>query len=72
MKFTIRDVRKVPSGLPERFGKFDAIITYQLEGFGVYILTLPAEDLTDEKVKLAVQKDVEERKLWIGKEFEIK
>jgi len=67
----ILDTRRIPSGAPERVGQFDVIITYQIDPLRTYIITLPEEEATEEKIKEAIRKDIEERGKWIGRELEI-
>jgi len=71
----ILDKREIPSADPARVGKFDALITYQVDTFRTYLITVPQEELTpeaeDEVIKAAIRKDLAERERWAGKELEI-
>jgi hypothetical protein len=68
-KIKILDVREFPSTEPTRVGKFDKIVTYQIDPFRTYLITLPKETFSEEKVKEAIRKDMAEREKWIGKEL---
>jgi len=65
----ILDVRDVPSTEPGRIGKIDVLVTYQLDPTHIYMVRIPKEEFTDEKVKEVIKKDVEEKKRWVGKEL---
>jgi len=71
----ILDKREIPSAEPDRVGKFDAMITYQVDTFRTYLITVPQEELTpeaeDEVVKAAIRADLAERERWAGKELEL-
>jgi len=68
-KVKVLDVRDVPSTEPGRIGKIDVLVTYQLDPTHIYMVRLPKEEFTDEKVKEVIRKDVEEKKRWVGKEL---
>ena len=71
----ILDKREIPSADPARVGKFDAMITYQVDTFRTYLITVPNEELTpeteDEVIKAAIRADMAERERWASKELEI-
>jgi hypothetical protein len=71
----ILDKREIPSADPTRVGKMDAMITYQIDTFRTYLITIPNEELTpeveDEVIRAAIRKDMAERERWAGKEIEI-
>lgn len=71
----ILDKREIPSADPGRVGKFDSMITYQIDTFRTYLITVPAEELTpeaeDEVIRAAIRADMAERERWAGKELEI-
>ena len=71
MKIKILDTRDYPSTDPARVGKFDAVITYQVDAFRSYIITMPKEEFTETKVKEKITADLKEREKWRGKEIEI-
>jgi len=67
----IVDTREYPSIDPARMGKFDVIITYQTDAFHTYLVTLPKDGLSEEKIKEAIKKEMTEREKWIGKDIKI-
>jgi len=70
-KVKILDVRVVPSVEPGRIGKIDVLITYQVDPTHIYMVRLPKEEFTDEKVREAIKKDLEEKRKWVGKELAV-
>ena len=62
----IIDVRDIPSGEAERIGKMDTMITYQFDAFRTYIITLPKETFTKEKLIEEIRKQEHERAQLIG------
>ena len=70
-KFKIFDVRRVPSAEPDRIGKYDQLVMYELDPMRRYIVRIPEEDFTEERMKLAIKKDMAERAEFTGKEYEI-
>jgi len=71
MKIKILDTRDFPSTDPTRIGKLDTIVTYQIDAFRTYIVTIPKEVFTETKLKEVISKDMEEKQKWQGKEIEI-
>ena len=71
----ILDKREIPSAAPDRVGKMDSMITYQIDTFRTYLITVPAEELTLEKedqvIKAAIRADMAERERWASKELQI-
>jgi len=65
--FQIVDVRKLPSPDPQRLGKEDAIVVYALDPTHHYTVRIPAEELSEETIRQAVRRDIEERSKWLGK-----
>lgn len=70
-KIKIIDVREIPSGKPERVGKLDKIITYQLDALRTYMTTMPIEEFTEEALKKQIAEEIKARATWEGKELEI-
>ena len=70
-KFKIFDVRKVPSAEPARVGKYDQLIMYELDPMRRYIVRVPEEEFTEERMIRAVKEDMAERAQYTGKEYEI-
>lgn len=70
VKFTVSDVRRVPSGEPDRLGKFDKLVMYELDPIHRYILRVPEEEFSEERMIRAVKEDIAERAQYTGKEFE--
>jgi hypothetical protein len=67
----ILDKRDFPSSDPKRIGKFDTVVTYQIDAFHTYLITLPKETFSDSALAEAIKKDIEERNKWVGKELKI-
>lgn len=71
MKIKILDTRDYPSTTPERAGKFDMVITYQVDAFRTYIITMPKEEFNETALKARIAADLKERDKWRNKEIEI-
>jgi len=71
IKVKILDIRDVPSTEPDRLGKLDRLVTYQVGPGQVYMIRIPLEEFSEERLKEEIKKDLEERKRWVGKEIEI-
>jgi hypothetical protein len=67
----ILDKRDFPSSDPKRIGKFDTVVTYQIDAFHTYLVTIPKETFNDQTLAEAIKKDIEERNKWVGKELKI-
>jgi len=65
----VLDVRDVPSTEPGRIGKIDVLVTYQLDPTHIYMVRIPKDEFTDEKVREVIRRDVEEKSQWVGKEL---
>jgi len=61
----------VLSADPKRPGKYDRWITYTIDGTRTDLLIIPAEDVTEAKIREAIQKKEAERAKLVGKEFTI-
>lgn len=70
-KFKIFDVRKVPSAEPARVGKYDQLIMYELDPMRRYIVRIPEEEFTEDRMIQAIKDDITERAKFTGKEYEI-
>jgi hypothetical protein len=70
-KYTIRDVRELPSRDPLRPGKSDAIITVQALDGKIMVLRVPAEAVTEAAIKAALQAVLSKRSSWEGREITI-
>lgn len=70
-KIKIFDVRKVPSAEPDRVGKYDQLVMYELDPMRRYMVRIPEEEFTEEKMKQAIKEDMAERAKYTGKEFEL-
>ena len=72
---TILDKREIPSPEPGRVGKLDAYITYQVDPFRTYFVTIPNEKLgepdEDAVITAAIKKDLAERERFAGKTLEV-
>jgi hypothetical protein len=54
-----------------RLGKKDVLVTYSVGGTRTYLITLPAEDITEDKIIAAIRAAEEARAKIIGKTFEV-
>jgi len=70
-KFKIFDIRKVPSAEPARVGKYDQLVMYELDPMRRYIVRVPEEEFTEERMIRAVKEDMADRAQYTGKEYEI-
>lgn len=70
-KFKLFDVREVPSAEPERVGKYDKLVMYELDPMRRYIVKIPAEEFSEEKMLAAIKADMADRAQYIGKEYEL-
>lgn len=72
---TIVDKREIPSADPARVGKMDAMITYSIDTFRTYLITMPNELLggPDEEavVSKAIKTDLAERERWVERKIEV-
>jgi len=68
-KVKVLDVRDVPSTEPGRIGKIDVLVTYQLDPTHIYMVRIPKEEFTDERVREVIKRDVEEKRRWVGREI---
>jgi len=71
MKIKILDTRDFPSTDPARIGRMDTVVTYQIDAFRTYIVTIPKEQFNETKLKEVISKDLEEKQKWQGKEIEL-
>ena len=69
VNFKVVDARRVPSAEPNRVGKRDWLVTYQLDAMRVYMVTIPFDVLTEAIIADAVKRDLEAIERWVGKEF---
>jgi len=70
-KFKVFDVRKVPSADPARIGKYDQLVMYELDPMRRYIVRMPEDEFTEDRMLQEIKKDIEERSKYTGREFEI-
>lgn len=70
-KFKVFDVRKVPSAEAARVGKYDQLVMYELDPMRRYIVRIPEEEFSEERMIRAIKEDMEERAKFTGKEYEI-
>ena len=71
IKFKIFDVRRVPSAEPDRIGKYDQLVMYELDPMRRYIIRVPEEEFSEDRMKQAVKEDIAQREQYTGKEYEI-
>lgn len=62
----ILDTREFPSTNPERAGKLDTLITYQLDPQHVYTIIEPKSDLSKEEVSELVRADFKKKQGIVG------
>lgn len=67
--FKVIDTRRIPSADPARLGKLDWLVTYQLDAYRTYMVTIPKDELSEDDIKEAVRKDIEAVGRWTGKDF---
>jgi len=70
-KFKLFDIRRVPSAEPERVGKYDQLVMYELDPMRRYIIRIPEEEFSEERMKRAVKEDMATRAQYTGKEYEV-
>ena len=68
-KFTVEDVRRIPSPDAARIGKLDHLVTYKLDPFRVYMVRIPKETIEEKDIIEAVKADLEGIERFTGKEF---
>lgn len=68
---TVTSVIETAAVTPDRLGKKNAIISYQVGPFERYQFTVPAEGLTEDKVKAAIIQDFNSRPKLRGIKFQI-
>jgi len=71
IKFKIFDVRRVPSAEPDRIGKYDQLVMYELDPMRRYIIRVPEEEFSEDRMKQAVKEDIAQREQYTGKEYTI-
>ncbi|MHC1600503.1 MAG: hypothetical protein ACXQS5_06775 [Candidatus Methanospirareceae archaeon] len=71
VKVKILDIRTVPSVDPERLGKLDTLVTYQVDNFRVYVLRIPKEEVSEEDLKKYIKEDLEKKKRFVGRELTV-
>lgn len=69
--FKVIDARRIPSADPARVGKLDWLVTYQLDAYRTYMVTITKDTLTEDIIKEAVRKDLEAIQAWTGKELSL-
>ena len=69
--FKVIDVRRVPSVDPARLGKLDYLVTYQLDAYRTYMVTIDKDELSDEIIREAVKKDLAAMEKFTGRELEM-
>ncbi len=71
MEITLLDKTEVPSADPARIGRKDIIVTYQTDPYHTYYVVIPEEIFSEEALRAAIAKDLEERQAWVGRKIEI-
>lgn len=70
-KARVVDRRSLPSIDPERRGKTDVVILYQVDTLGQYSIVLPEETASPECVQQAIRDEVKKRDELRSQEFEV-
>jgi hypothetical protein len=75
---TIVDMFEIPSGQPERLGKYDVIVTYHDEAMRTRTVTVPREELEGKGdaerlavITKAIRAKEAERSAVVGKSIEV-
>lgn len=71
MQIKIIEAVDLFSADPERLGKKDRMITYTVDGARRYMIVIPAEEATEERIMEEIRTAEESRARLIGKEFEV-
>lgn len=66
----IIDKREIPATEPERIGKKDIIVTYQVSPLQTYFVIIKEEEFSDEELRRRIAEEMAEREAWVGKEIE--
>lgn len=67
--FKVIDTRRIPSADPGRVGKFDWLVTYQVDAYRTYMVPIAEDTLSEDIIKEAVRRDLEAIQAWTGKEL---
>jgi len=67
----IVDVRDVPALDPERLGKIDVMVTYEVEPMRVYMVRIPKEEFDEERLRREIKRDIQARAKWIGRKLKL-
>lgn len=72
---TIIDKIEIPSANPARVGKMDAMITYAVDTYRRYLITVPNEQLggpdEEDVIRAAIKVDLVERDRWAERKIEL-
>lgn len=66
-QLVVVNVVDVPSPEPGRAGKMDKLITYEKDPLHRYMIRIPEEEATEERIVSAIQTDWAKRRAWIGR-----
>ena len=69
--FKVIDSRRIPSPDDDRRGRFDWLVTYQLDPLRTFIVRITVDDLTEEIIRDHVRKDLDSMKRFTGREFSL-
>lgn len=67
----ILNVRKMPSGDPQRIGRLDMMVSYRIGTGPANITYYPAEEHSEERMKQAIKENEEQQANLVGKKFNI-
>ena len=71
MEIKIIEAVEIFSAEPARVGKKDTLITYTVDKIRTYMIVIPSEEATEERIVETIRKAEESRGRIIGKTFEV-
>lgn len=71
MEIEIIEAVQIFSPEPARVGKKDTLVTYTVDKRRTYMITLPSEEATEDRITEAIRKTETDRGKLIGKKFEV-
>lgn len=71
MEIQIVEAVDIFSPTPDRIGKKDTLVTYTVDKRRTYLISLPAEDATEERIIAKIREAETARGRIVGKTFEV-
>ena len=68
---TIIETKRIKAVAPERLGKWDRIVYWQIGPGQVFMTELPDEGFTDQALQAAIKRDLDERAKLVGKKYQL-